>query len=425
VTPFELAYASPRDPPIGGSLPAGFSSAETDNANLRYVGVTSNFPEVGSVGASEIYFAINTYGLWGSPSDVEFDVYLRQAGAPDWQYVLINGDAGSIELGGFADLHYSYLYNLATGAPSMQDNLNGVSPTLYFLPTFMSDTMVLPVLGGELFGATGVDTAIEYQVVAFSNALGLAVDMTPVLRYDMQHPAFATTIDPSLADLAPGATGGYTPFRVDASGKTFTVNYDLDRAKATQTGSLLLIHHHNAKGLRPEVVAVTGLTCASNSSCAGTPTTPVCDTESGACVGCVTDADCLGVGAYCDVFGTRTCLPRQPLILVVTEPPGANCATGGVAVSTGYDNNHNGVLDPSEILTTSYVCNGATGGTGATGAPGGVGATGATGPTGDRGAQGSSGCSSVGGSAISLYSLLALAVLPWRRRRSAKPVAGK
>jgi hypothetical protein len=49
------------------------------------------------------------------------------------------------------------------------------------------------------------------------------------------------------------------------------------------------------------------------------------------------------------------------LVQVVDEPPGAHCSTGGKAINAGIDSNGNGVLDPSEISTTSYVCNGATG----------------------------------------------------------------
>ena len=66
-------------------------------------------------------------------------------------------------------------------------------------------------------------------------------------------------------------------------------------------------------------------------------------------------------------------------LLVTSEAPGSNCATGGSRIDAGLDANGNGVLDPSEATSTQYVCNGAggaTGGTGATGAPGATGAAG-------------------------------------------------
>jgi hypothetical protein len=46
------------------------------------------------------------------------------------------------------------------------------------------------------------------------------------------------------------------------------------------------------------------------------------------------------------------------LVAIVTEPAGANCTYGGINVTSGLDTNANGTLDPSEVTTTKYVCNG-------------------------------------------------------------------
>jgi hypothetical protein len=51
----------------------------------------------------------------------------------------------------------------------------------------------------------------------------------------------------------------------------------------------------------------------------------------------------------------------QSLIKVTPEPAGPNCATGGERIDTGIDANGDGVLGVSEIQQTVYVCNGATG----------------------------------------------------------------
>ncbi len=50
--------------------------------------------------------------------------------------------------------------------------------------------------------------------------------------------------------------------------------------------------------------------------------------------------------------------------------PGAQCAGGGVRIDTGLDDNVNGVLDPSEITATNYVCNGIDGAAGSDGTDG-------------------------------------------------------
>jgi len=44
------------------------------------------------------------------------------------------------------------------------------------------------------------------------------------------------------------------------------------------------------------------------------------------------------------------------LVRVDAEAPGASCAGGGVAIHTGEDANHNGLLDDDEIAATEYVC---------------------------------------------------------------------
>ena len=58
----------------------------------------------------------------------------------------------------------------------------------------------------------------------------------------------------------------------------------------------------------------------------------------------------------------------SPRLLVTSEAPGANCATGGSRIDAGLDADGNGVLDPSEAASTQYVCNGAGGGAAAAGA---------------------------------------------------------
>jgi hypothetical protein len=44
------------------------------------------------------------------------------------------------------------------------------------------------------------------------------------------------------------------------------------------------------------------------------------------------------------------------LVAQTAEPPGENCAAGGTRVDAGLDTDSDGVLDASEITSTSYVC---------------------------------------------------------------------
>ena len=52
---------------------------------------------------------------------------------------------------------------------------------------------------------------------------------------------------------------------------------------------------------------------------------------------------------------------QSSLLNLVTEPPGANCADGGIKVVSGVDANRNGTLEDNEIQNVKYVCNGSPG----------------------------------------------------------------
>lgn len=54
--------------------------------------------------------------------------------------------------------------------------------------------------------------------------------------------------------------------------------------------------------------------------------------------------------------GTTGQSAHATLVAVSVEAAGTNCASGGQSVTTGVDANDNGMLDPSEVVSTSYVC---------------------------------------------------------------------
>lgn len=55
------------------------------------------------------------------------------------------------------------------------------------------------------------------------------------------------------------------------------------------------------------------------------------------------------------------------LSTVTSEPNGVNCASGGIMVALGLDSNQNGTLDSEEIVSENYLCHGSTGGDGTEG----------------------------------------------------------
>lgn len=65
-----------------------------------------------------------------------------------------------------------------------------------------------------------------------------------------------------------------------------------------------------------------------------------------------------GFVAACTVAAPATTIidGHDELVATVAEPPGPHCAAGGTAIEVGIDANDDGVLDASEIASTSYVC---------------------------------------------------------------------
>ena len=62
---------------------------------------------------------------------------------------------------------------------------------------------------------------------------------------------------------------------------------------------------------------------------------------------------CSGGG---DAAGTAS-TPHEPLVQVLIEPAGAHCAEGGTMLLGGLDANDDGVLETNEVQSTQYVCN--------------------------------------------------------------------
>ena len=58
------------------------------------------------------------------------------------------------------------------------------------------------------------------------------------------------------------------------------------------------------------------------------------------------------------------------LVVATEEPVGPNCLNGGQKIEVGPDTDGSGTLDPGEIVSTSYTCNGATGAQGPEGPQG-------------------------------------------------------
>src|SRR5262249_10798323 len=89
VAGFELQLASHAAPTCSATVTSGcVHFADERSADLRYVGVTSDAPQLRSVGGNPLdpnpnhrpgflYFAVSTQGAWRTPAAMqEFDIYI-------------------------------------------------------------------------------------------------------------------------------------------------------------------------------------------------------------------------------------------------------------------------------------------------------------------------------------------------------------
>jgi subtilisin family serine protease len=257
VTAFELQHSSPNDIRSIGIF---------DNADLKYIGVASDFEATGVVSETLLSFGIATHGNWSSPNEVQFNVFIdtNRDGTPDFR--LLNVDIGRATGATANDVFITVLANLNTGEVTLQNFLNGVPASAANTVPFNTNVMVLPVNAADL-GLTDTNATFDYRIVTVSlgfeeedtdlivNDL-VAVDSTPMLTYNAAAPGL---------DLSGGEEG--VPAYFDLSGGSIPVSLNQEAFEAAGSQGVLLLHHHNATpDRRAEVLRIeTGL---------GAPDTP-------------------------------------------------------------------------------------------------------------------------------------------------------
>jgi subtilisin family serine protease len=241
VTAFELQASSPNDPD---------SDANSDNADLKYIGVSSDAKGASPYTDATIAFGIATHGNWSTPNEVEFDIYIDTNRDGEDDYVLFTWNLGLAAGGTDAtDVFITYLSNLNNPAapPSLQF-LNGLDSSTINTALYNSSVMMLPVAASDL-GLTATSGAFDYTVVSFNLRQDGNVDISPTLTYNPNKPG---------VDVSDGAEG--LPAFVDLPGEEIPVDFIRTDYLANQSQGLLLLHHHNQTDRQSEVVDVrTGL----------------------------------------------------------------------------------------------------------------------------------------------------------------------
>lgn len=232
VSAFELAEISPNDSGNPG----------TDNADLKYVGVSNNnrVATGGFVTNTILYFGVSTWGDHNTAyaADAEFDIYIDRDRNGTWDYVVYNTQAAS-------DVFATRVINLSTGA-GVNDQYVNVTPSLDTYP-FNNNVMIMPVSASRL-GLNNSNPRFDYQIVTFSRdePSGNPIDATAKLTYS------AATAG---LDFTNGSAVG--PVWFDLPATNVNVNFNLTPYVDNGSQGVLLLHHHNAAGAREEVINVT------------------------------------------------------------------------------------------------------------------------------------------------------------------------
>lgn len=187
----------------------------------------------------------------------------------------------------------------------------------------------------------------------------------------------------SLVNLTTEAPGAHCPNGGTAiqSGLDTNANGKLDAAEVTSTSYVCAVagppgaDGYNGSSGKSTLARQAAEPAGNNCPSGGIAVKVGVDTNGN---GVLDDSEVTSTSYVCNGrngnLGTSgaTTLVRQDV-----EPAGAHCPAGGVAVKSGIDANGNGTLEDAEVTTTSYVCNGAAGDAGAQGPAGSSGPAGA------------------------------------------------
>jgi subtilisin family serine protease len=258
VAGFELQATSGMAPNCSDTVTSGcVNFPDERSADLKYVGATSDAPQLKSVGQNPLtdgfaYFSITTQGPWRTAaSSQEFDIYIDSNGDGVADAVLFNTRLTD------TDVLVTELFDLEAGEVTDVELLNasfGDTDTALF----NSNTLVMPAWLGALPGLTADTSRISYSVFSFSPYQGPPVDGVGDVAED------GTLVDPlSMNVLNPGIAvfgsynGDSSPLLfADSPGSVLQIRRAA-KSYATDHGmGALLIHFHNVVGDKAQVVSL-------------------------------------------------------------------------------------------------------------------------------------------------------------------------
>lgn len=239
ISPFELQATSPDE---------ATSAGVRNRADLKAVGVNSDLAAQGVLASTSIFFGVATHAAWTTPNEIGLQVLIdtNRDGADD--YMLFSGALFNPQ-NQLGDGFVAILRTLTSNTDRTQLPLNYFPADQYDTAPYNTDVMMLGVRAADL-GLTDGNARFNYRVRGIYG--GAMIDTTPRLTYD---------------PTRPGLNFGAQIIRPDLPG-TIALEFNSENFTASSSRGALLLHHHNAAGLRAQVltVPVTPATVANSSA---------------------------------------------------------------------------------------------------------------------------------------------------------------
>ncbi len=296
VAGFELQAKSGALPDCSNSITSGCIHASDEKAaDLKYVGTTSDAPELTQLGddpADELgndgeeYFAITTQGPWHTAaSQNEYDIYIdtNGDGSPDLVTFNTRLDGTDILIDETIDLNSGQIVD----EEPLNDRFADTDTALYD-----SDTLVMPVwlkpMADE--GVSVGNSRITYGIVTFGQFSSDPVDSVGLENADNPDGSLSTDVlNPGVSvfgDVNSSGGNGFILYQ-DEPNTSLTVQRDAASYAADHGMGAMIVHFHNTVGNKAQIVDVGHtLTVAKSGTGTGSVTSSPAGVNCGAtCVG--------------------------------------------------------------------------------------------------------------------------------------------
>mgnify|MGYP001945058349 CR=1 FL=1 len=250
VSAFELAASSPQIPNLNTSLQA---------ADVKYVGVTSNYGLVGQVDLSVLFFGLANYAPWSTPNEIQFRTYIDSNLDGIDDYVIINTNSNS-STWQVNDVFVNVVYRILPDgqwSPIARSSWNtwpapasASSANLDSAP--FNSSVMFQAVGASQIGLTSAQPRIRYYVETYArdaNYFNQRVDRVPAtgaLEYNL--------LQAGITPINGAVEFGQRPLFVDTHGSQISGFVNSMLVAMRQNQKLLLLHHHNRPEQQAELI---------------------------------------------------------------------------------------------------------------------------------------------------------------------------